>query len=83
VYCPGGVRHTGSMISIWALVRNVRRRASTPPPECPGWRGRPPSGRNREGQSTGVGALADSPVVAVIRLRIAVGWGAKGRGRPG
>jgi hypothetical protein len=29
------------------------------------------------------GALADSPVVAVIRLRIAVGWGAKGRGRPG
>jgi hypothetical protein len=37
------------------------------------------SGRNREGQSTGVGALADSPVVAVIRLRIAVGWGAKGR----
>jgi hypothetical protein len=29
------------------------------------------------------GALADSPVVAVIHLRIAVGWGAKGRGRPG
>ena len=29
------------------------------------------------------GALADSPVVAVIRLRIAVGWGAKGRGCPG
>src|SRR5664279_1474729 len=28
-------------------------------------------------------ALADSPVVAVIRPRIAVGWGAKGRGRPG
>lgn len=25
-----------------------------------------------------MGALADSPVVAVIRLRIAVGWGAKG-----
>jgi hypothetical protein len=47
------------------------------------WCGRTLSGRNREGQSTGVGALADSPVVAVIRLRIAVGWGAKGRGRPG
>src|SRR5450759_3028812 len=29
------------------------------------------------------GAPADSPVVAVIRPRIAVGWGAKGRGRPG
>jgi hypothetical protein len=29
------------------------------------------------------GALADSPVVAMIRLRIAVGWGAKGWGRPG
>ena len=29
------------------------------------------------------GTLADSPVVAVILLRIAVGWGAKGRGRPG
>src|SRR5664280_111896 len=28
-------------------------------------------------------APADSPVVAVIRPRIAVGWGAKGRGRPG
>jgi hypothetical protein len=27
--------------------------------------------------------LADSPVVAVILLRIAVGWGAKGWGRPG
>ena len=29
------------------------------------------------------GVLADSPVVAVILLRIAVGRGAKGRGRPG
>jgi hypothetical protein len=29
------------------------------------------------------GVLADSPVVAVIHLRIAVGRGAKGRGRPG
>ncbi len=29
------------------------------------------------------GALADSPVVAVNRLRIAVGRGAKGRGRSG
>jgi hypothetical protein len=29
------------------------------------------------------GALADSPVVAVILLRIAVGRGAKGRGCPG
>jgi hypothetical protein len=29
------------------------------------------------------GALADLPVVAVICLRIAVGWGAKGRGRLG
>jgi hypothetical protein len=49
----------------------------------PGWGGRTLSGRNRKGRSTGVGALADSPVVAVIRLRIAVGRGAKGRGRPG
>jgi hypothetical protein len=46
-------------------------------------RGRIPSGRIREGLSTVAGAPADSPVVAVIRLRIAVGWGAKGRGRPG
>ena len=46
-------------------------------------RGRTPSGRIREELSTVAGALADSPVVAVIRLRIAVGWGAKGRGRPG
>ena len=45
-------------------------------------RGRTPSGRIREGLSTVAGALADSPVVAVNRLRIAVGWGAKGRGRP-
>jgi hypothetical protein len=45
-------------------------------------RGRIPSGRIREGLSTVAGALADSPVVAVIHLRIAVGWGAKGRGRP-
>jgi hypothetical protein len=29
------------------------------------------------------GALADPPVVAVIRLRIAVGWGAKGWGCSG
>jgi hypothetical protein len=83
VYCPGGVRHTGSMISIWALVWNVRRRAPRPPPGLPGWCGRTLSGRNRKGRSTGVGALADSPVVAVIRLRIAVGRGAKGRGRLG
>ena len=41
-------------------------------------RGRIPSGGIREGLSTVAGALADSPVVAVIRLRIAVGWGAKG-----
>jgi len=46
-------------------------------------RGRIPSGRIREGLSTVAGALADSPVVAVIRLRIAVGWGAKGWGCPG
>jgi hypothetical protein len=46
-------------------------------------RGRTPSGRIREELSTVAGALADSPVVAVIRLRIAVGRGAKGRGRPG
>jgi hypothetical protein len=45
--------------------------------------GRILSGRIREGLSTVAGAPADSPVVAVIRLRIAVGWGAKGRGRPG
>src|SRR5664279_5088863 len=47
-----------------------------------GWcgvvRGRTPSGGIREGLSTDAGALADSPVVAVILLRIAVGWGAKG-----
>jgi hypothetical protein len=46
-------------------------------------RGRTPSGRIREGLSTVARALADSSVVAVIHLRIAVGWGAKGRGRPG
>jgi hypothetical protein len=46
-------------------------------------RGRIPSGGIREGLSTVAEALADSPVVAVIRLRIAVGWGAKGRGCPG
>src|ERR1035441_3581715 len=45
-------------------------------------RGRTPSGRIREGLSTVAQALADSPVVAEIRLRIAVGWGAKGWGRP-
>jgi hypothetical protein len=43
-----------------------------------------PGGRNREEETTDAcGALADSPVVAVIRLRIAVGWGAKGRGCSG
>ena len=46
-------------------------------------RGRTPSGGIREEQSTDAGTLADSPVVAVIRLRIAVGWGAKERGRSG
>jgi hypothetical protein len=46
-------------------------------------RGRTSSGRIREELSTVAGVLADSPVVAVIRLRIAVGWGAKGRGRSG
>jgi hypothetical protein len=46
-------------------------------------RGRIPSGGIREGLSTVAEALADSPVVAVIRLRIAVGWGAKGWGCPG
>jgi len=46
-------------------------------------RGRTPSGRIREELSTVAVALADSPVVAVIRLRIAVGWGAKGWGCPG
>jgi len=53
------------------------------PPGCPEARGRTPSGGIREEQSTDAGTLADSPVVAVIRLRIAVGWGAKGWGRPG
>src|SRR5215813_8691936 len=52
-----------------------------------------PLGRGREGELQAAesarrrvpmrGALADSPVVAMIRLRIAVGWGAKGRGCPG
>lgn len=50
---------------------------------CGEARGRTSSGRIREELSTVAGALADSPVVAVIRLRIAVGWGAKGRGCPG
>src|SRR3954470_22198059 len=44
---------------------------------------RAPSGGIREEQSTDAGTLADSPVVAVICLRIAVGGGAKGWGRPG
>ena len=48
-----------------------------------GARGRAPSGGIREEQSTDAGTLADPPVVAVIRLRIAVGGGAKGRGRSG
>jgi hypothetical protein len=51
-----------------------------------GWlpaRGSTPSGGIREEQSTDAGTPADSPVVAVIRLRIAVGWGAKGWGRSG
>ena len=46
-------------------------------------RGRASSGGIREEQSTDAGTLADPPVVAVIRLRIAVGWGAKGWGRSG
>jgi hypothetical protein len=50
---------------------------------CGEARGRTSSGRIREELSTVAGALADSPVVAVIRLRIAVGWGAKGWGCPG
>jgi hypothetical protein len=53
------------------------------PSGCPEARGRTPSGGIREEQSTDAGTLADPPVVAVIRLRIAVGWGAKGWGRPG
>src|SRR6185312_2279085 len=51
-----------------------------------GWfgvRGRTPSGGICEGLSTDAGTLADPPVVAMIRLRIAVGWGAQGRGCPG
>jgi hypothetical protein len=44
---------------------------------------RTPSGGIREEQSTEAGPPADSPVVAVNRLRIAVGRGAKGRGRSG
>src|SRR6266511_1343245 len=54
-----------------------------PPAGWPEARGRTPSGGNREERSTDAGTLADSSVVAVILLRIAVGWGAKGRGRPG
>src|SRR6266446_8357874 len=50
---------------------------------CGEARGRTSSGRIREELSTVAGALADSPVVAGNRPRIAVGWGAKGRGRPG
>ena len=37
-----------------------------------------PERQKPRGESTGVGALADSPVVAVIRLRIAVGWERRG-----
>src|SRR6266545_4764843 len=81
---PRWVRHIGSMSPILALVRNVRRRAPIRPPAGrPEARGRTPSGGNREERSTDAGTLADSSVVAVILLRIAVGWGAKGRGRPG
>ena len=69
-------------------VEHVKARTKLRNPHPRTWgvveaRGRTPSGRIREGLSTVAGALADSPVVAVIRLRIAVGWGAKGRGRPG
>src|SRR3954449_2474435 len=70
------------MSPVQALVRYVSRRAPIPS----GWlaaRGRAPSGGIREEQSTDAGTLADPPVVAVIRLRIAVGGGAKGRGRSG
>jgi hypothetical protein len=69
-------------------VEHVKARTDTAEPHPRTWgcgdaRGRTPSGGIREELSTVAGALADSPVVAVIRLRIAVGWGAKGRGRPG
>jgi hypothetical protein len=53
------------------------------PAGWPGARGRTPSGGIRKEQSTDAGTLADLPVVAVNRLRIAVGRGAKGRGRSG
>src|SRR6266702_1265013 len=51
----------------------------------PGWRreGDLQAAESARSRVPSRGALADSTVVAVILLRIAVGRGAKGRGRPG
>jgi hypothetical protein len=87
-YCPGGVRHRGSMslvqgsrmehVKARTILRTMSEDVGTR-----GATGRIPSGRIREGLSTVAGALADPSVVAVNRPRIAVGRGAKGWGRPG
>ena len=84
-WCPAYRQHEPGRGS---HVEHVKARTIPLEPHPKTWgcgkaRGRIPSGRIREGLSTVAGALADSPVVAVNRLRIAVGWGAKGRGCPG
>ena len=79
-WCPAYRQHEPGPGS---RVERVKACPILPAGEKPAARGRASSGRIREELSTVAGALADSPVVAVILLRIAVGWGAKGRGRPG
>jgi hypothetical protein len=84
-WCPAYRQHEPGRGS---HVEHVKARTIPREPHPKTWgcgepRGRIPSGRIREGLSTVAGALADSPVVAVNRLRIAVGRGAKGRGCPG
>jgi hypothetical protein len=80
-YCPGGVRHRGSMSSVRAVVRNMRRRFSILPP----WAatGRTPSGRIREGQSTDAGSAGGLSRSSCEAPAYRSGGGAKGRGCPG
>ena len=78
--CPAYGQHEPGLGS---RTERVKACPDTDARDCPGREGGLQAAESARSRVPMRGALADSPVVAVIRLRIAVGGGAKGRGRPG
>jgi hypothetical protein len=79
-WCPAYRQHEPGPGS---RTERVKACPDTDARKCPGREGGLQAAESARSRVPTRGALADLPVVAVIRLRIAVGGGAKGWGRPG